>query len=67
MTPAAATTVHQRRVRKDPTRIRNSPAKPFRPGSPIELSITTVKTAARIGADFWRPLRAAISRVWRRS
>ena len=32
ITPAAATTVHQRRVRNEPTRIRNSPAKPLRPG-----------------------------------
>ena len=48
-------------------RMRNSPANPLRPGTPIELSITTVKTAARIGADFCKPLSAAISRVWRRS
>ena len=47
--------------------MRNSPTKPFRPGTPIEESITTVKTTAKIGATFWSPLNCAISRVWRRS
>ena len=47
--------------------MRNSPANPLRPGTPIELSITSVNTAARIGAAFWRPESAEISRVWRRS
>jgi len=45
----------------------NSPTKPLSPGRPIDDSMTMVNTAAKIGAGFWSPLRAAISRVWRRS
>ena len=38
-------------------RIRNSPTKPLRPGTPIDESITSVNTAAKIGATFCRPLQ----------
>ena len=57
ITPAAATTAHQRRVRNEPSRMRNSPTKPLSPGRPIDDSITTVNTAARIGAAFCRPVQ----------
>ena len=67
MTPTVATTVHHLAVRNEPMRMRNSPEKPLRPGTPMELSITTVNTAASTGAERWSPLRAEISRVWRRS
>ena len=40
-----------------PIRIRNSPTNPLSPGRPIELIITTRKTAARTGTDFCRPLQ----------
>jgi len=36
-------------------------SKPFRPGRPIELSITTVKIAARIGIVFCSPWSLEIS------
>ena len=52
ITPAAATTVHQRAVRNEPVRIRNSPTNPLRPGTPIDESITIMKPAAKIGATF---------------
>ena len=48
-------------------RMRNSPTNPLSPGRPIDESITTVNTAAKIGATFCRPLSAEISRVCRRS
>ena len=41
----AATIVHQRRVRNDPTSTRNSPTNPLSPGRPIDDSITSVNTA----------------------
>ena len=44
-------------------RMRNSPTKPLSPGRPIEDSITTMNTAAKMGAGFWRPRSSAISRV----
>ena len=53
----AATTTHQRAVRNEPMRIRNSPTKPLSPGTPIDDSITTVKAAAKIGATSWMPLQ----------
>ncbi len=52
MTPAAATTAHQRWATKVPSRTRNSPTKPFSPGRPMEDSITTVKMPANTGATF---------------
>ena len=67
ITPAAATTVHQRADANDPMSTRNSPTKPLSPGTPIDESITTVNPAAKIGATDWMPLSALISRVWRRS
>ena len=50
------TTAHQRRVRNEPSRMRNSPTKPLRPGRPIDDSITTVNTPAKIGADLLQAL-----------
>ena len=38
-------------------RMRNSPTKPLSPGTPIDDSITTMNTAAKIGATFWMPLQ----------
>ena len=67
ITPAVATTAHQRRVTKVPIRTRNSPTKPFRPGSPSDESITIMNTPAKIGATFWMPPISEMRRVWRRS
>ena len=36
--------------------MRNSPTKPLSPGTPIDDSITTVNTAAKIGADLLEAL-----------
>ena len=66
-TPEVATTAHQRRVTKLPTRMRNSPTKPLRPGSPIDDSITSVNTPASNGIVFWSPPSSEINRVCRRS
>ena len=48
--------------------MRNSPTKPFSPGTPIDASITTVKNPASTGARRWRPaeLGASIEQVCRR-
>ena len=54
-----ATTAHQRWVMNVPTRTRNSPTNPLSPGRPTALITTARKTAARIGADFWRPPSSA--------
>ncbi len=67
ITPTVATTTHHRWVMKVPSSTRNSPTKPLSPGRPIDDSMTTVKTAANMGADFWMPPISAMSRVWRRS
>ena len=48
-------------------RMRYSPTNPFRPGTPIDESMTTMKPAAKIGATDWMPRSSAIWRVWRRS
>ena len=48
-------------------RIRNSPTNPFRPGTPIDDSITSMNPAAKIGATCWMPFSSEILRVWRRS
>ena len=50
MTPVAATIVHHRADWKEPIRIRNSPANPLSPGTPIELNITIMNAAENIGA-----------------
>ena len=52
-------TTYQRADRNEPIRIRYSPTKPFRPGTPIELSMTTMKPAAKIGATDWMPVQLA--------
>ncbi len=67
ITPIVPTTAHQRWVTNVPRRMRNSPTKPLSPGRPIDESMTTVKTAANSGADFWMPPMSAMRRVWRRS
>ena len=54
-------------VRNVPTRIRNSPTKPFVPGSPTEDSATTTSAKANTGITFAIPPKSAISREWRRS
>ena len=54
-------------VRKAPIRTRNSPTKPFVPGTPIELSDTIVSSAANIGTARAMPPYDSIRRVWRRS
>ena len=43
--------------------MRNSPTKPFRPGTPIEASTTTVNVAAITGARCWSPPRWATDNV----
>ena len=55
MTPVVAMIVHQRAVWNEPINTKNSPTKPFSPGTPIEDNITTVNAAAKIGATFWIP------------
>ena len=50
-----------------PTRIRNSPTKPFRPGRPIDDSVTIMKRTAKTGITAERPPNCAISYVCRRS
>ena len=67
ITPAAAATVHQRAVRNEPMRMRYSPTNPLSPGTPIDDSMITVNTPAKIGATDWMPRRSLIWRVWRRS
>ncbi len=66
-TPAVATTAHQRWATNVPMRIRNSPTKPLRPGTPMEASMARVKTPASTGAGDWRPLSEPICQVRRRS
>jgi len=55
MTPVAATAANRGSQRKPPSRIRNSPTKPFSPGRPIEASVTIRKAATRCGVTFFRP------------
>ncbi len=66
ITPSMATTAHQRCVMKVPDRTRNSLTKPLRPGTPMEASMTTVKTAAMTGAAFCRPRSSLACQVPRR-
>ena len=42
--------VHHRADWNEPIRIKNSPANPLRPGTPIELNITIMNAAENIGA-----------------
>ena len=41
--------------------------KPFSPGSPIDDIVISRNTAANAGMTADNPLKAAMSRVWRRS
>ena len=41
-------------------RMRYSPTNPFRPGTPIDESITIMNPAAKIGATAWRPFSSAM-------
>jgi len=50
-----------------PSSTRNSPTKPFVPGSPIDDSVTTRNTAENAGTAFHSPPKSTIARVWRRS
>ena len=50
ITPVAATMVHHLADWNEPIRIKNSPANPLRPGTPIELNITIMNAAENIGA-----------------
>ena len=47
-----------------PTRIGNSPTKPFSPGTAAEPKAARIKKNARIGNRFQSPPILLISRVW---
>ena len=62
----ATAVIHGQRP-KEPHKIRNSPTKPFNPGSPLEASITSRKNAGYTGTAAQSPPKSAMRRVWRRS
>ena len=62
-----AAIAHHRWARKVPDRTRNSPTKPFRPGSPMEAMTKTVKTPAITGAGHCSPRSWFTCHVLRRS
>ena len=66
-TPASAAPPAQRLAANAPSRIRNSPTKPFSPGRPMDDSSVTRKTVANTGIRFHSPPYSPIRRVWRRS
>jgi hypothetical protein len=51
----------------EPTRIRNSPTNPLKPGTAIDDSEISRKIDANQGISVFRPPKSAICRVWRRS
>ena len=67
MTPVAATTAYHFWTLNAPSRIRNSPTKPFVPGTPIEERVTTMKQRQKTGTTFASPPNSEMRRVWRRS
>ena len=67
MMPVVATAASRGLTPKAPTRIRNSPTNPLRPGSPSDESTTIKKSAEKAGTTFQRPPKSAMRRVWRRS
>ncbi len=67
MTPVAANAAMRGSQRKAPSRIRNSPTKPFSPGKPIDDSVMIRKAATSCGITFFKPPNSEMSRVCRRS
>ena len=67
MMPVVARTATGRFTWNAPSRMRNSPTKPFSPGSPSDERDTTRKSAENAGMTVQSPPKSAMSRVWRRS
>ena len=63
----AAAAVQSGVTLKAPSKIKNSPMKPFKPGSPMDEKVTAKSSAEKSGTCFHRPPKSAISREWRRS
>ena len=67
MMPVVATAASHLLTVKAPSRTRNSPTKPFKPGRPSEDSDTIRNSAEKAGITAQRPPNSEISRVCRRS
>ena len=63
ITPDVAIDAYRMCDLKVPTKIRNSPTKPFKPGSPMDESVTIMKNTAKTGICLARPPKSAIMRV----
>ena len=67
MIPVVAAAASHLLTEKVPTRMRNSPTKPFRPGRPRDDRHTMRSSAEKPGITAHSPPNSEISRVWRRS
>ena len=65
--PVVATAASHLSTWNAPTRIRNSPTKPLRPGRPSDERHTIRKSAEKAGITAHSPPNSEMSRVWRRS